>query len=128
MKTVFDALYTKFVGSQLDTAVSGRYFPVEAPANTASPCVVASIIAETSRHELSYTFIDVLIEFSVLADNITTMHTVSEYVFSLYDDSTLTGILNYRQIGPMEREIAQPLIEDGVYRYAIEYRLKLQKV
>lgn len=128
MKTIFDALYTKFLGSQLDTAVSGRYFPIEAPANTASPYVVASIIAETARHEMSYTFIDVLIEISAIAGDIATMHTVSEYVFSLFDDSTLSGILNYRQIGPMEREIAQPLIEDGIYRYAIEYRLKLQKV
>jgi len=128
MKTVFDALYTMVSGSALDTAVGGRYFPIEAPVNTASPLVVASIIAETSRHELSYMFVDVLIEFSVIANNLTTMHTVSELVFSLFDDCTLTGITNYRQLGPMQREIAQPLIEDSVYRYAIEYRLKLQKV
>lgn len=128
MKTIFDALYTKFLGSALDTAVGGRYFPIEAPIGTDSPLVVASIISETPSHELSYTFVDVLIEISAIADNITTMHSVSELVFSLFDKCTLSGILNYRQLGPMEREIAQPLIEDGVFRYAIEYRLSLQKV
>jgi hypothetical protein len=127
MKTVFDAIYSKIQGSALETAVGHRYYPMEAPANTAFPCLVSSIISETGRQQLNYLFIDVLVELSVLAKSITSMHTVSELVFSLFDDASLS-VTNYRQLGTLDREIAQPLPEDGVYRYAIEYRLKLQKV
>jgi len=128
MKTVFDALYAKVQGSALWTAIGGRYFPIQIPEGTVLPCVVASIITETSTHELSHTFADILIEFSVLATSALSMHTVSEHLFTLYDRSYLTGLSGYVQLGPMDRDNAQPLISDGVYRYIIEYRLQLKKV
>jgi len=127
MKTVLDGLYTKFTGSALSTAIGGRYFPIQAPVGTAAPYVVASIISEVPRYELSHTWNDVLIEISVCATDATTMHTISELVFTLFDECQIT-LTGYQQVGPMERDIAQPLIEDGVYRYIIEYHLLLKKL
>ena len=128
MKTVFEALYSKLSGSALNTAIGGRWYPIEAPVGSAVPLCVVSIISEMNDHGLQLTFVDTLIEISVIADDITSMHTVSELVYTLFDNSTLTGISGYEQVGPMDRENGQPLIEDGVYRYIIEYRLLLKKL
>jgi hypothetical protein len=127
MKTIFDALYTKISGSALSTAIGGHYYPIQAPVGTPVPFVVGSIITETTTFALSHTFVDVLIEMSVCATDATTMHTISALVFTLFDETTLSGLSGYTQLGTLEREAAQPIIEDGVYRYIIEYRLRLKK-
>lgn len=127
MKTIFDGIYTKLAGSVLLGAVGGRYYPMQAPVGTPAPYLVASIISELPRYELSHTFVSILIEFSVVADDMTTMHQISEHVFSLFDDANL-ALIGYVQVGLMERDSAQPLIIDGVYRYIIEYRLQLEKL
>ena len=128
MKTIFDALYAKLQGSPLSVAIGGRYYPIQGPVGTAVPYCVASIISELPRYALAHIFNDVLIEISVFATDATTMHTVSELVFSLFDRSTLSGLVGYEQVGPMDRDSGQPLIMDGVYRYIIEYRLNLKKL
>ena len=128
MKTVFEALYSKLSGSALTAAIGGRWYLIEAPVGSTVPLCVVSIISEFNDHGLQITFVDTLIEISVVADDITSMHTVAELVYTLFDNSTLTGLSGYEQVGPMDRENGQPLIEDGVYRYIIEYRLMLKKL
>ena len=127
MKTIFEAFYAKIQGSALSAAIGGRYYPIEAPIGTAAPYVVSSIISELPRYALAHIFNDVLIELSVCATDATTMHTISELVFALFDRSYLT-LSGYEQVGPMDRDSGQPLIMDGVYRYIIEYRLNLKKL
>jgi len=127
MKTVFDALYSKISGSALSTAIGGRWYPIEAPVGAAVPLCVVSIISALNDHGMQLTFVDLLIEISVVADDVTSMHTVAELVYALFDNSTLTGLSGYEQVGPMDRENGQPMIEDGIYRYIIEYRLMLKK-
>ena len=128
MKGIFEALYTKTAGSAMSAAVGGRFYPIQAPIGTPMPYIVTSIIAETPTYMLNHIFIDVLIEISVFASNATTMHDISELVFALYDRSTLPAMTGYQQVGPMDRDQAQPLIMDDVYRYVIEYRLNLKKL
>ena len=128
MKAIFEAIYTKTAGSAMSTAVGGRFYPIQAPISTPMPYIVASIIAETPTYMMTHIFFDVLIEISVFASNATTMHDISELVFALYDRSTLPAIAGYQQVGPMDRDQAQPLIMDDVYRYVIEYRLNLKKL
>lgn len=127
MKTVYDGLYTKFLGSTLAGFINGRYFPIEAPVGTIAPYVVGTIISELPRYELSHTFISVLIEFSVCATDFTTMNTISELVKDLFDDANL-ALTGYAQVGLMEMDSAQQIVQDGVYRDVIEYRLELEKL
>ena len=127
MKTVFEALYSKLSGSTLTAAIGGRWYPIEAPVGSTVPLCVVSIISALNDHGMQLTFVDLLIEISVVADDVTSMHAVAELVYSLFDNSTLTGLSGYEQVGPMDRENGQPMIEDGIYRYIIEYRLMLKK-
>lgn len=127
MKTVFDALYTKFTGSALSVAVGGRYFETEAEPGTALPYVVASIISDLPRHELSHTFVDLLIEISVVAVDLPGMYTVTALAHTLFDNCALS-LSGWQQVGLFTWDSETPLKEDGGRRNVIEYRLQLKNL
>jgi len=127
MKTVFEAVYSRFTGSELDAAIEGRLYPMQAPVGTSAPLVISTITSETSTYGFTSSFITALVELSVYATDPVAMNAIADKVFSLYDDCKLSGLVGYDQVGPMSRDFATPLIVENVYRYIIEYRLNLQK-
>ena len=128
MKTIFEAIYSRFVGSTaLHSAVSGNMYPLEAPVGTPVPFIISSIESEEYERSLSYTFGQIIIEFSVYDTYLLRASDVTNLLVSAFDRYVLP-LSGYTDIGGLDIEFVQPLVYESTYHYVVQLRADIQKL
>ena len=129
MKILTTALYGKFAGSTLETAVNGRLFKGRAPEGAEYPYVVFFLVSDTPDWTFKNSFEYALVQFSLFssASSSGEVEDMYTYLKTLYDDCSLTlagSVLTW-----MKRQQATLTVEDHttaagtteVWHYAVDY-------
>lgn len=128
MKTIFEAIYSRFVeSSSLYAAVSGNMYPLEAPIGTPVPFIISDIESEEYERNLSYTFGQIVLEFSVYDTDLSRASDVANFLVSAFDRYTLP-LTGYADIGGLDLEFVQPLVYESTYHYVVQFRADIQKL
>lgn len=134
MNNLLTAIYSKFTGSTLSTAVGGRIYLDEAPENTAYPYVVYQIISSVPEDHFNEYLDNTLIQFSLFSDSrsASEVSTLYGYLKTLFDDATLT-ITSTTHLWTVRQNL-MTMIEDvtttagtvGVRHWAVDYSILTQ--
>lgn len=125
MKALLDAIYSRFQGSSLDSALGGQLYLDEAPQHTLLPYAVFSLPSGVTEFTFTETRERVLIQFDLYADSNAAVCDLYEELKALFDDCTLdvAGHLFLK----MERAAYQKLKGPHHWRYIVEYHVWLEK-
>ena len=128
MKTVFEAIYARFLDSPaLKAAVDGNLFPLEAPVGTPVPFIIADIESAEYERSLSYTFGQLIIELSIYDTDIGRGSDVANLAVAAFDRYVLP-LSGYLDIGGLDVEFIQPMVYESTYHYVIQFRADIQKL
>ena len=135
MKNLTKAIYAKAAGSSFLSSIGGRFYEHEAPEGAEFPYCVYMVVSDVKEWEFTERFRDVLAQFSIFstASGSTEIKDIYTYLNSLYDECTfsITGntlLWMWRNnLTTMRDEITTPTGTIGVWHYAIDYDLLVQK-
>ena len=134
MKAVSTAIYSKFTGSDLASAVSGRFFKGEAPEGTDFPYVVYGLVSDVPDNVFAKHGEESRWQFDLFsaASSSGEVEDMYGYLKALYDDCSLT-ITSQTHIC-MRRELAFLSVEDyttpagtqKVWHYSVDYEIRTE--
>lgn len=130
MKTLFQAIASKFAGSALSTALGGRLYNTVAPQGAAFPYAVFLLVAGTPDWTFTEAQEESLIQFSLFdkSEGVGPVCDAYELLTALFDDCKLsvtgwTHLYMHRQSQQLVKDEEDP----GVWHYIIEYRTFMEK-
>lgn len=132
MLNLTTAIYSKFSGSDLSTAIGGRLFKGQAPDGADYPFCVFFVVTDTPDRTFTEDFQDVVVQFSLfsITSGTTEVENLYNYLNALYDDKTPFGVTGSTLIW-MRRSQANFLVEDHttptgtqrVWAYHVDYEV-----
>ena len=130
---LFQAIYTKFSGSDLSNDVGGRMYSEFPPDDAQFPYVIFKLISVMPIDSFKDYIDDINAQFSLYStsDSLTEITTMENHLLSLYDDTTLT-IANDTVVMCVRTGTTplypEPMVGEGVEttflrHWAVEYRI-----
>lgn len=129
MKALFAAIYSKFVGSELEPLILGGMHNTISPEGEIFPIVVFQVVSAIPDWTFSEDFENILLQFNIFDKAQSPLGICNDYeaLVALYDDCVLL-VSGWENIS-MQREdhnLARDE-ENGVWQYSIQYRILLEK-
>lgn len=131
MKTLFEAIYNRFVADDtLYASVNGLY-NTEAPQNASFPYIVFSLVSDVQDFDSSNLIEDTLIQFNIHSNASSASEICN--IFEYLKGSTVDGtgfdfyelvIDNYTTL-VLKRDVARLFREEKVWTYNVTYRCLL---
>lgn len=128
MKPLFAAIYTKFTGSALATALTGGLHNTQAPLGTSFPFGVMTLVSDVHEWDFVDEYESSRIQFDIYSDAASPGAALdaAALLWTLFDDCALT-ISGYTHLY-MQRSFAQFLRDDDtVWHYIVEYNILAEK-
>lgn len=126
---ILTAIFTKFTGADLSTALGGRMYSRYAPQSTVFPYATVDISTVVSDWTFTEDIEDADVLFNLFSKSTseTEITGLLSNLISLYDDCTLT-ITGYTHLF-MQRDIIRSLAnpEYGIRQYSVIYNLEIIK-
>lgn len=130
MTPLLAAIYSKFSGSALETALTGGLHLSMAPQTVSEPYGVYILVSGVPEYTFDTVHESVVIQFSFYSDSSSyaEVSDLFELCKDLYDDCKLS-MSGYRSVG-MERELWRLIRDndDRTWSYIVQYRILIEKL
>jgi hypothetical protein len=131
MKTLFDAIYSKFnTSNTFRAAIGGRFYIGEAPDGAVFPYAVYNLITNIPDHYFdSDTIEEPTVQISIYSEDYgaAAIGIIAGYCKTLFDDASLSvtgyGFLSF--IRSRESLLREP--DNLVWNYSVDYEIRLSK-
>ena len=108
--------------------LTGGFYYLEAPQNTARPYAVFSLIANPTSRDTASRFEEIYFQINLYGDSLTALETIENLTKQKFDDCESSFTLTAYHCDRIERELTRNAKYERIFQLTIQYKLELTKL